>query len=152
MRGALETGLTPALNSMTVMGLAMIPGMMTGQILSGTPPIRAVKYQLVIMYLISSTSSIALLCSATQAVFLTLFDAQGRFLAHRVERRKARPKDAALALLGAVIAFGRWLRRRLVAPPPAAEGEGGTRAAARAHDTILLFFPLISVHASSYGA
>ena len=82
------------------------------------------------MYLISSTSSIALLCSATQAVFLTLFDAQGRFLAHRVERRKARPKDAALALLGAVIALGRWLRRRLVAPPPAAEGEGGTRAAA----------------------
>ena len=130
VRGALETGLTPALNSMTVMGLAMIPGMMTGQILSGTPPIRAVKYQLVIMYLISSTSSIALLCSATQAVFLTLFDAQGRFLAHRVERRKARPKDAALALLGAVIALGRWLRRRLVAPPPAAEGEGGTRAAA----------------------
>jgi ABC-type iron transport system FetAB permease component len=35
-------------------GIVSLPGMMTGQILAGSPPIEAAKYQLLIMFLISA--------------------------------------------------------------------------------------------------
>lgn len=55
---AVRTGMTPVLNSMTVIGLVSIPGMMTGQILAGADPVVAVKYQIVIMVVIASAVSI----------------------------------------------------------------------------------------------
>ncbi len=46
---SLETALLPTLNSMIGLGIVSLPGMMTGQILSGTPPKTAILYQIVIM-------------------------------------------------------------------------------------------------------
>ncbi|MEG0591433.1 MAG: ABC transporter permease [Lachnospiraceae bacterium] len=46
---ALETALLPTLNSMLGMGIVALPGMMTGQILSGTLPTTAILYQIAIM-------------------------------------------------------------------------------------------------------
>ena len=46
---ALETALLPTLNSMLGMGIVSLPGMMTGQILSGTLPTTAILYQIAIM-------------------------------------------------------------------------------------------------------
>lgn len=46
---ALETAILPTLNSMVGMGIVSLPGMMTGQILSGTLPITAILYQIAIM-------------------------------------------------------------------------------------------------------
>jgi len=46
---ALETALLPTLNSMVGMGIVSLPGMMTGQILSGTLPTTAILYQIAIM-------------------------------------------------------------------------------------------------------
>jgi putative ABC transport system permease protein len=46
---ALETALLPTLNSMLSMGVVTLPGMMTGQILSGTLPATAILYQISIM-------------------------------------------------------------------------------------------------------
>jgi putative ABC transport system permease protein len=43
VRAALSTGLTPTLNQMNVIGLVSIPGMMTGQVLGGSPPLIAAK-------------------------------------------------------------------------------------------------------------
>lgn len=43
---ALETALLPTLNSMLGMGIIFLPGMMTGQILSGTSPMTAIMYQI----------------------------------------------------------------------------------------------------------
>ena len=57
---ALRTGLMPTLNSMNVLGLVSIPGMMTGQVLGGSPPLVAAKYQALIMFLICFTSATAL--------------------------------------------------------------------------------------------
>lgn len=45
---ALETALLPTLNSMVGMGIVSLPGMMTGQILSGTLPTTAILYQIAI--------------------------------------------------------------------------------------------------------
>lgn len=46
---ALETALLPTLNTMLGMGIVSLPGMMTGQILSGTLPTTAILYQIAIM-------------------------------------------------------------------------------------------------------
>jgi putative ABC transport system permease protein len=55
VREAVRTGTMPMLNSMTVIGIVAIPGMMTGQILGGTPVMEAARYQMLIMYLIAIT-------------------------------------------------------------------------------------------------
>jgi putative ABC transport system permease protein len=55
---ALQTGLIPTLNAMMVVGIVSLPGMMTGQILAGASPVEAVKYQIVIMFLIASATAV----------------------------------------------------------------------------------------------
>ena len=52
-REALRSGLIPIVNAMAAAGLVSLPGMMTGQILAGSPPLEAAKYQLLILFLIS---------------------------------------------------------------------------------------------------
>ena len=65
VNGAVETALLPTLNSMLGMGIISLPGMMTGQILSGTMPMTAILYQISIIIAIS-----AVCCMAT---FSSLF-------------------------------------------------------------------------------
>ena len=52
MREALRRALLPIINSMSATGVVSLPGMMTGQILGGVAPAEAVKYQILIMFLI----------------------------------------------------------------------------------------------------
>ncbi|UXI03248.1 ABC transporter permease [Photobacterium sp. TY1-4] len=61
IRTAVKAALAPQLASMTTLGIVSLPGMMTGQILGGTAPLLAVKYQLVIMVaiFIAATLSVA---------------------------------------------------------------------------------------------
>lgn len=61
---ALESALIPTLNSMIGMGIIFLPGMMTGQILSGTSPTTSILYQIAIM--------IAICTSVCLTVFLSL--------------------------------------------------------------------------------
>jgi len=61
---ALETALIPTMNSMLGMGIIFLPGMMTGQMLSGTLPTTAIMYQIAIM--------IAICCSVCTTIFLSL--------------------------------------------------------------------------------
>lgn len=44
-----DSAILPTINSMVGMGIVFLPGMMTGQILSGTSPLTAIKYQIAIM-------------------------------------------------------------------------------------------------------
>ena len=53
-RDALRAGLIPIVNAMTTAGIVSLPGMMTGQILAGSPPMEAAKYQLLILFLIAA--------------------------------------------------------------------------------------------------
>ncbi|MGE5515671.1 MAG: ABC transporter permease [Bacteroidota bacterium] len=53
VRQALSTALTPVVNSMAATGVVSLPGMMTGQILGGVEPVEAVKYQILVMFLIA---------------------------------------------------------------------------------------------------
>lgn len=51
---SIRTGLMPIINAMAAAGIVSLPGMMTGQILAGTAPMEAVKYQILIMFLITA--------------------------------------------------------------------------------------------------
>ena len=53
-RQSMRYGMIPIINSMAAAGLVSLPGMMTGQILAGSPPLEAVKYQILIMFLITA--------------------------------------------------------------------------------------------------
>lgn len=51
---ALRSGLIPIINAMAAAGVVSLPGMMTGQILAGSPPLEAAKYQIMILLLIAA--------------------------------------------------------------------------------------------------
>jgi putative ABC transport system permease protein len=82
VRNAFRAALIPTINTMAAMGIVSLPGMMTGQILSGTAPAIAVRYQ------------IAIMCAITGAVAITayLILLQGYRLyftaAHQLERQE----------------------------------------------------------------
>jgi len=61
VREAVRTGMIPITNSMLVMGVVSLPGMMTGQILAGAAPSEAVKYQIVIVFMIAASVALATL-------------------------------------------------------------------------------------------
>lgn len=56
---AFDSSLLPTMNNMLAMGIVSLPGMMTGQILSGTFPITAIKYQIGIMMAILGCTAIS---------------------------------------------------------------------------------------------
>ncbi|MGQ9557685.1 MAG: ABC transporter permease [Desulfurispora sp.] len=57
---AVRAGMTPTINSLMVVGIVSLPGMMTGQILGGADPLQAVRYQIVVMLMIAA--AVALGC------------------------------------------------------------------------------------------
>ena len=83
-RDCTRAGMIPTLNAMAAAGIVSLPGMMTGQILAGTPPVEAVKYQILIMCLImgATTAGTAL---AVQVACRRLFDTRERL---RLDRLK----------------------------------------------------------------
>ena len=58
-REAIKAALNPTIAGMATMGLVSLPGMMTGQILGGSEPLVAVKYQIAIMLSIFASSTLA---------------------------------------------------------------------------------------------
>lgn len=87
-REAMRSGMMPIINGMAAAGLVSLPGMMTGQILAGSPPLEAVKYQILIMFLISAGTGFGV----TAALWLAskrLFDERHRL---RLDKLSA-PRD-----------------------------------------------------------
>lgn len=54
---AMHTSMIPIINSMFAVGLVSLPGMMTGQVLSGISPLIAVRYQIVVMCMIFASAA-----------------------------------------------------------------------------------------------
>lgn len=63
---AFQAAMIPMINSLLAVGLVSLPGMMTGQILAGTEPLIAARYQIVVMCMVFSSAGIS------AAVFLYL--------------------------------------------------------------------------------
>jgi len=68
-RQALRTGFTPMLNSMAAAGVVFLPGMMTGQILAGVAPEQAVKYQILLLFLIAGATGLGVLGAVMASVW-----------------------------------------------------------------------------------
>jgi putative ABC transport system permease protein len=82
-RESIRTGLIPIINAMSAAGIVSLPGMMTGQILAGNLPVDAVKYQILIMFLIAAGTGFGTLA----AVWMTarrLFDERDRLRLDRL--------------------------------------------------------------------
>ncbi|MCU0954756.1 MAG: ABC transporter permease [Hyphomicrobium sp.] len=74
LRRGLKAGMTPILTAMAVAGVVSLPGMMTGQILAGADPIEAMKYQVMILFLIAGATGIAVVLAGVAAVGLLTDD------------------------------------------------------------------------------
>ena len=80
-----RSGLIPIINAMATAGIVSLPGMMTGQILAGAPPVEAVKYQIMIMFLIAGGAGFGTLAAVRLSV-RRLFDERERLRLDRLQR------------------------------------------------------------------
>lgn len=58
-RSALHTALIPIIDSTKVVGLISLPGAMTGLILAGVDPLTAIRYQIIVMFMLLSATTVA---------------------------------------------------------------------------------------------
>jgi len=58
VRRSLIASLIPTVNGLMVVGIVSLPGMMTGQILAGSSPLTAVRYQIVVMFMLASSVAV----------------------------------------------------------------------------------------------
>ncbi len=58
-QGRLDAALIPQINGLLAVGVVSLPGMMTGQILSGVDPMVAVRYQIMVMCMVFGSGGIA---------------------------------------------------------------------------------------------
>jgi putative ABC transport system permease protein len=66
-RSALRTALLPAIDSTKVVGLISLPGAMTGLILAGVDPLTAIRYQIIVMYMLLAANTVSALTTALLA-------------------------------------------------------------------------------------
>jgi putative ABC transport system permease protein len=69
VREAIRRGLLPIINQMSAAGVVTLPGIMTGQILAGLDPLEAVKYQILLMFLLSGGSGLSALAASYLAAW-----------------------------------------------------------------------------------
>jgi putative ABC transport system permease protein len=82
-REAIRSGLMPMINAMAAAGVVSLPGMMTGQILAGSSPALAVKYQILVMFTITLGTGFGTL-AAVSAGSRRLFDSRERLRLDRL--------------------------------------------------------------------
>ncbi|MDE2517450.1 MAG: iron export ABC transporter permease subunit FetB [Rhodospirillales bacterium] len=86
IRASIRRALLPTVNTMSAAGIITLPGIMTGQILAGMDPIEAVKYQILLMFLLAGGSGIG----AVATVYLAaarLTDERQRLRLDRLVRK-----------------------------------------------------------------
>jgi putative ABC transport system permease protein len=83
---SVRRGLIPIINSMMVVGLVSLPGMMTGQILQGADPLQAVKYQIVVMFMIAASTSLGCMTMAL-LVYRRLFNERHQLRSEWIKHR-----------------------------------------------------------------
>jgi putative ABC transport system permease protein len=85
-RDSMRAGMIPIINAMAAAGVVSLPGMMTGQILAGSPPVEAVKYQILIMFLVTSGTGFAVI-TVLQLITRRMFDSRERLRFDRLLRQ-----------------------------------------------------------------
>ncbi|HZA50416.1 MAG TPA: iron export ABC transporter permease subunit FetB [Myxococcaceae bacterium] len=80
VRASLRAAMIPTVNGMMTVGVVQLPGMMTGQILAGASPLTAIRYQIVVVFMLAVATAVGSLLFVRLAV--------GRYLtpAHQLRR------------------------------------------------------------------
>ena len=84
IRDALRTSMIPTLNSMLVMGVVSLPGMMTGQILAGISPGEAVRYQIIVVFILAAAAALGSILIVI-LTFRALFNSRHQLLLKRLQ-------------------------------------------------------------------
>jgi len=85
LRSAVRRGMIPIINSMSVVGIVSIPGMMTGQILAGADPAQAAKYQIVVMFMIAAATSLCCIMMV-MLIYRRLFNSRHQLRAESIRK------------------------------------------------------------------
>ncbi|HWA60620.1 MAG TPA: ABC transporter permease [Caulobacteraceae bacterium] len=88
LRDGIRRGLLPVVNQMSAAGVITLPGIMTGQIIAGLDPVEAVKYQILLMFLLAGASGVASLVIGYGAMRLVT-DERQRLRLDRLRERAA---------------------------------------------------------------
>ncbi len=75
IRDSIKTGMLPTIDSTKTLGIVSLPGMMTGLILAGTSPVQAIRFQIMVTFMLLSTTSIS--------SFLACYMAYSKFFNNR---------------------------------------------------------------------
>lgn len=59
IRDSIRTGMIPTIDSAKTLGIVSLPGMMTGLILAGVSPLEAIRYQIMVTFMLFSTTAIS---------------------------------------------------------------------------------------------
>jgi putative ABC transport system permease protein len=86
LRRTLQTALTPLLQTMSIAGVAVMPGVMSGQMLAGADPVAAAKYQIMLLCLVTGAAGLGACIAAIGGVLL-LTD-----MRHRLRLDRLRPQ------------------------------------------------------------
>jgi putative ABC transport system permease protein len=86
---SMRAGMIPIINSMATAGIVSLPGMMTGQILAGSPPVEAVKYQILIMFLVTAGTGFGVI-TVLHLISHRMFDTRERL---RFDKLLRMPRD-----------------------------------------------------------
>lgn len=78
-KDAIRAGLIPTLNQMMVVGVVTLPGMITGQLLSGVEPLDAASYQILIMFMLAFANLVTTVL-VTEGVSRQFFNAQAQLV------------------------------------------------------------------------
>lgn len=73
LRESIKIAITPAIDSAKTLGIVSLPGMMTGLMLAGASPLVAIKFQIMVTFMILSASSIATMV-ATYLCYKSFFN------------------------------------------------------------------------------
>ncbi len=87
---AVRRGMIPIINAMSVVGIVSLPGVMTGQILAGADPWVAVKYQIVVMFMVAGGTTLGCITIAL-LVYRRFFGPEHRLDVEAIRRRADGP-------------------------------------------------------------
>jgi len=104
IRSALAAALMPLINTMSVVGLVSIPGMMTGQILGGSSPLAAATYQIAILLLIVGVSATSTYVATQLALNHAVFS-NHRMTSENITKKPEGKVDVEVALYQSLVAL-----------------------------------------------
>lgn len=84
IRESIRLAIVPTIDSVKTYGLVSIPGMMTGLIIGGVPPLQAIKFQLLVVF-IHTTATIMSALIATYLSYGQFFNARHQLVARNTD-------------------------------------------------------------------